>query len=65
MRLERLYLSVFSDVIKTEGATPYDAAPSISADRTRKDRFFMLRCEYGQVISGQDSRGLSTKSFAK
>ena len=28
MRLERLYLSVYSDVIKTEGATPYDAAPS-------------------------------------
>ena len=28
MRLERLYLSVFSDVIKTEGATPYDVAPS-------------------------------------
>ena len=28
MRLERLYLSVYSDDIKTEGATPYDAAPS-------------------------------------
>ena len=27
MRLERLYLSV-SDVIKSEGATPYDVAPS-------------------------------------
>ena len=27
-RSERLYLSVYSDVIKTEGATPHDAAPS-------------------------------------
>jgi hypothetical protein len=37
MRLERLYLPVYSDIIKIEGATPYDAAPSISADRVRKD----------------------------
>ena len=27
-RLERLYLSVYSDVIKTEGATSYGVAPS-------------------------------------
>ena len=51
-RSERLYLSVYSDVIKTEGATPYDAAPSVLEDRVRKDRFFMLRCGFGQVISG-------------
>jgi hypothetical protein len=37
MRLERLYLSVYSDDIKTEGATSYDAAPSVSADRAKKD----------------------------
>ena len=30
MRLERLYLYVYSDVIKSEGATPYDVAPSVS-----------------------------------
>ena len=36
MRSERLYLSV-SDVIKSEGATPYDAAPSVSEERTRKE----------------------------
>ena len=29
-----------SDVIKSEGATPYDVAPSISADRAKKDRLF-------------------------
>ena len=28
MSSKRLYLSVYSDVIKTEGATPYDVAPS-------------------------------------
>ena len=28
MRLERLYLSVYSDVIIIKGATPYDVAPS-------------------------------------
>ena len=38
---------------KNIGATPHDAAPSISADRKRKDRFFMIRCGFGQVIQGK------------
>jgi hypothetical protein len=53
MRLERLYLSVYFRCYKNIGATPHDAAPSISADRKRKDRFFMIRCGFGQVIQGK------------
>ena len=37
MRSERLYLSVYSDDITIEGATPYDVAPSIVENRARKD----------------------------
>ncbi len=43
----------------SKGAAPNDAAPSVSADRARKDRlFYYFDAEIGQVFSGQDTHQL-------